>query len=68
MELDNQKGRKRVAVDPNTKFANIDAIKKAKDEAAEQQARIEARESEVEAKARKAAEAIKRVNMQDLLL
>ena len=35
MELDNQKGRKRVAVDPNTKFANIDAIKKAKDEAAE---------------------------------
>lgn len=36
MELGDQKGRKRVAIDPNTKFANIDAIKKAKDEAAEQ--------------------------------
>jgi len=37
-------------VDPNTKFAHIDAIKKAMDEATEQEARIKAREPEKEAK------------------
>jgi hypothetical protein len=49
-ELRGPKTRKRVVVDPNTKFANIDAIKKAMDEATEQEARIKARESEKEAK------------------
>ena len=43
----------------------MDAIKKAMEEAIEQRARIEARQPEVEAK--KAAEAIARVNMQDLM-
>ena len=42
--------RKRVVLDPNTRFANIDAIKKATDEAAEREARIKARELEKEAK------------------
>ena len=45
-ELRCPKTRERVAVDPNTRFANIDAIKKAMDEAAEQEARIKAREPE----------------------
>jgi hypothetical protein len=49
-ELRGPKTRKRVVVDPNTKFANIDAIKKAMDEATEQGARIKAREPEKEAK------------------
>ena len=49
-ELRGPKTRKRVVVDPNTKFANIDAIKKAMDEATEQEARIKAREPEKEAK------------------
>jgi len=51
-ELRCPKTRERVAVDPNTRFANIDAIKKAMDEAAEQEARIKAREPEKEAKRR----------------
>jgi hypothetical protein len=37
-------------VNPNTRFANIDAIKKAMDEAAEKEAQIKAREPEKEAK------------------
>jgi len=49
-ELRGPKTRKRVVVDPNTKSANIDAIMKAMDEAAEQEARIKAREPEKEAK------------------
>jgi hypothetical protein len=39
-----------VVLDPNTRFANIDAIKKATDEAAEREARIKARELEKEVK------------------
>ena len=42
-ELRGPKTRKRVAVDPNTRFANIDAIKKAMDEAAAVIATTEAR-------------------------
>jgi hypothetical protein len=38
--------RKRVVLDPNTRFAHIDATKKAMDEAAEEEARIKATELE----------------------
>jgi hypothetical protein len=37
-ELRGPKTRKRVVLDPNTRFANTDTIKKAMDEAAEQEA------------------------------
>ena len=43
-ELQGPKSGKRVVVDPNTRFANMDAIKKAMDEAAEKEAQIKARE------------------------
>jgi hypothetical protein len=39
-------------VDPNTRFINIDAIKKVMDEDIKQKARIKAREPEKEAKRR----------------
>ena len=64
-ELRGPKTRKRVAVDPNTRFANIDAIKKAIDEAAEQEARIKAREPEKEAK--KTADELAKAKMQDFI-
>ena len=40
------KFRKRVVADPDARFANIDAVERAMDEAAEQEARIKAREPE----------------------
>lgn len=49
-ELRGLKTRKQVAVDPNTRNANIDAIKKVIDEAEEQEARIKARETEKKGK------------------
>jgi hypothetical protein len=64
-ELRGPKTRKRVVVDPNTKFANIDAIMKAMDEAAEQEARIKAREPEKEAK--KTADELAKAKMQDFM-
>jgi hypothetical protein len=64
-ELRGPKTRKRVVVDPNTKFANIDAIKKAMDEATEQEARIKAREPEKEAK--KTADELAKAKMQDFM-
>jgi len=64
-ELRGPKTRKRVVVDPNTKFANIDAIKKAMDEATEQEARIKAREPEKEAK--KTADELTKAKMQDFM-
>jgi hypothetical protein len=48
--LRSQKAKKKVAVDPNNRFANIEMIKKAMDEAKEQEARIQARQPEIEAK------------------
>jgi hypothetical protein len=51
-------------VDPNTGFANIDAIM-AMDEAAEQEARIKAREPEKEAK--KTADELAKAKMQDFM-
>ena len=64
-ELRGPKTRKRVAVDPNTRFANIDAIKKAMDEAAEQEARIKAREPEKEAK--RTVDELAKAKMQDFM-
>jgi hypothetical protein len=64
-ELRGPKTRKRVVVDPNTKFANIDTIKRAMDEAAEQEARIKAREPEKEAK--KTADELAKAKMQDFM-
>ena len=49
-ELRGPKTYKRVVVDPNTRFANINIIKKVIDEAIEQKARIKARQPEKEAK------------------
>ena len=44
-DLKGPKIRRRVAVDPNTKFANIDSIKQAIEEAEEKEAQIRAKES-----------------------
>ena len=51
-ELRGPRTRKRVVLDPNTRFANIDAIKKATDEATEREARTKARELEKKPKGR----------------
>ena len=64
-ELRGPKSRKRVVLDPNTRFANIDAIKKAMDEAAEQEAQIKAREPEKEAK--RTADELAKAKMQDFM-
>jgi len=48
--LKSQKANKRVAVDQNARFANIETIKKAIDEAKEQEAWIQARQPEIKAK------------------
>ena len=43
-DLKGPKKRKKVAVDPNTKFANVDSIKEAIDKAEKEEALIEAKE------------------------
>ena len=43
-DLKGPKRRRRVAVDPNTKFTNIDSIKQAIEEAEEKEAKIRAKE------------------------
>ena len=64
-ELRGPKTRKRAAIDPNTRFASIDAIKKAIDEATEQEARIKARQPEKEAK--RTADQLEKAKMQDFM-
>jgi hypothetical protein len=64
-ELRGPKTRKRVVVDPNTRFANIDAIKKAMNEATEQEERIKARQPEKEAK--RTADELAKAKMQDFM-
>jgi uncharacterized protein YoxC len=44
-DLKGPKRRKRVAVDPNTKFANVDSIKEAIDQVEEEAARVKAKET-----------------------
>ena len=44
-DLKGPKKRKRVAVDPNTKFANVDLIKEAIGEVEKEEARAEAKET-----------------------
>ena len=44
-DLKGPKRRKRVAVDPNTKFANIDSIKEAIGEAEKEEVRAKAKET-----------------------
>jgi succinate dehydrogenase/fumarate reductase-like Fe-S protein len=64
-ELQGLKTRKRVVVDLNIRFANIDAIKKGIDEAAEQKARIKARQLEKEVK--RTADELAKAKMQDFM-
>ena len=52
-------------MDPNTTFANIDAIKKAIGEATEQEVRIKAREPEEEAK--RTADKLAKAKIQDFM-
>jgi hypothetical protein len=50
LQLEDFKGpkrHKRVAVDPNTKFANIDSIKEAIGEAEKEEARAKAKETKL---------------------
>jgi len=54
-----------VGIDPNTRFANIDAIKKAIDKATEQEARIKVRGPEKEAE--RAADQLAKAKMQDFM-
>ena len=46
-DLKGPKRRKRVAVDPNTKFANMDSIKEAIGEVEKEEARIKAKETKL---------------------
>jgi hypothetical protein len=54
-----------VVADPDARFANIDAVERAMDEAAEQEARIKAREPEKEAK--RTADEFAEAKMQDFM-
>ena len=63
--LRSQKAKKKVAVDPNNRFANIEMIKKAMDEAKEQEARIQARQPEI--KAKKASDAALNATFQNCI-
>jgi succinate dehydrogenase/fumarate reductase-like Fe-S protein len=62
-ELQGLKTRKRVVMDLNTRFININAIKKGINKATEQEARIKARQSEKEAK--RTADELAKAKMQD---
>jgi hypothetical protein len=64
-KLRGRKTRKRVAVVPNTRFANIDAIKKAMDADAEREAQIKAREPEKEVE--KIVDELAKAKMQDFM-
>jgi hypothetical protein len=65
-EVQGQKGRKRVQVDPNTKFAQIDQIVEALNASARRKEDLQRREPELEAK--RAAEATARLGIQDMTL
>jgi len=49
-ELEDKRKKRKVPVDPNLQFVNIESIKQAMEEAALQEARIQARKPEEEAK------------------
>ena len=62
--LKSKKSWKKVAVNPNKKFVNIDDIKKAQEEAAASQMKKDAKKQELEAK--KASEAIAAATLESM--
>ena len=60
-----QEAKKRVAIDPNTLFANVEDIKRAQDEADELAECIKTRQPEIEAQ--KASEATIQATMQNYM-
>lgn len=63
-QLSETRSRKRVTIDANTRFATIEQIKKAQEEQAIQQAKIAAKQPELEAK--RAAEAVVQRSISEL--